>query len=65
MDEYGIKVLEYFGKLEKFNQIVAERKMEMIGKVEDRKRKLQNREFALVNDSKEARDIKKAEGRWT
>jgi len=65
LDEYGIKVLECFWKLEEFNQIVAERKVEMIGKVENRKRKLQNREFALMNDSKVARDIKRSEGRWT
>jgi hypothetical protein len=64
LDEYGMKVLEYFGKLEEFNRIVAERKVEMVVKVENRKRKLQNREFALVNDSKLARDTKRAEGRW-
>jgi hypothetical protein len=65
LDGYGIKVLEYFGKLEEFDRIVEERKVEMVVKVENRKRKLQNREFALVNDSKWARDIKRAEGRWT
>jgi hypothetical protein len=65
LDVYAIETLRYFGKLEEYFQIVAERKVDMGIKVENKKRKEQNRNFALVNDSKAARDIKKAEGRWT
>jgi hypothetical protein len=65
LDEYAIETLRYFGKLEEYERILAERRTEVAVKVENRKRKEQNREFGLVHDSRAARDIKRAEGRWT
>jgi hypothetical protein len=65
LDDYAIQILEYFGKSEMYELQLEERRSEMMVKVENRRRKLQNREFAMVNDSKTARDIKRAQGRWT
>jgi len=65
LDGYAIETLRYFGKLEEYERILAERRIEVEVKVENRIRKEQNREFGLVHDSKAARDVKKAEGRWT
>jgi hypothetical protein len=65
LDEYAIETLRYFGKLEEYERILAERRIEVEVKVENRKRKEQNREFGLVHDSRAARDVKRAEGRWT
>ena len=65
LDKYAIETLRYFGKLEEYECILAERKVEVAVKVENRKRKEQNREFGLVHDSRAARDVKRAEGRWT
>jgi hypothetical protein len=65
LDEYATETLRYFGKLEQYERILAERRIEVAVKVENRKRKEQNREFGLVHESRAARDIKRAEGRWT
>jgi hypothetical protein len=65
LDDYAIQILEYFGKREVYELQLEERRSEMVVKVENRRRILQNRDFAMVNDSKTARDIKRAEGRWT
>jgi hypothetical protein len=65
LDEYAIETLRYFGKLEEYERILAERRIEVAVKVENRKRKEQNRTFGLVHDSRAARDVKRAEGRWT
>jgi hypothetical protein len=65
LDEYAIETLRYFGKLEEYQSILAGRRSEVAVKVENRKRKEQNREFGLVHDSRAARDVKRAEGRWT
>jgi len=65
LDVYAVEALRYFGKTEDYERILAERKVEWGIKVENKKRKEQNRRFALVNDTKAAREIKKAEGRWT
>ena len=65
LDEYAIETLRYFGKLEEYERILGERRIEVAVKVENRKRKEQNREFGLVHDSRAARDVKRAEGRWT
>jgi hypothetical protein len=65
LDEYAIETLRYFGRLEEYESILAERRIEVAVKVENRKRKEQNREFGLVHDSRAVRDIKRAEGRWT
>jgi hypothetical protein len=65
LDEYAIETLRYFGKLKEYERILAERRIEVAVKVENRKRKEQNRDFGLVHDSRAARDIKRAEGRWT
>ena len=64
LDKYAIETLRYFGKIEEYERILAERRIEVAVKVENRKRKEQNREFGLVHDSRAARDIKRAEGRW-
>ena len=64
LDGYAIETLRYFGKLEEYERILAERRIEVEVKVENRIRKEQNREFGLVHDSKAARDVKRAEGRW-
>jgi len=64
LDDYAIETLRYFGKLEAYERILAERRIEVEVKVENRKRKEQNREFGLDHDSKAARDVKRAEGRW-
>jgi len=65
LDEYAVETLRYFGKWEEYERILAERRIEVAVKVENRKRKEQNREFGVVHDSRAARDIKRAEGRWT
>lgn len=65
LDGYAIETLRYFCKLEEYERILAERRIEVEIKVENRKRKEQNREFGLIHDSKAARDVKRAEGRWT
>jgi hypothetical protein len=65
LDEYATETLRYFGKLEEYERILEERGIEVAVKVENRKRKEQNREFGLVHDSRAARDVKRAEGRWT
>jgi hypothetical protein len=65
LDEYAIETLRYFGKLEEYQSILAGRRSEVAVKVENRKRKEQNREFGLVHDIRAARDVKRAEGRWT
>jgi len=65
LDGYAVETLRYFGKWKEYERILAERRIEVAVKVENRKRKEQNREFGLVHDSRAAREVKKAEGRWT
>lgn len=64
LDNYAISVLERFGKKGLYEEPLEVRKREMTVKLEHKRRKQQNRDFAQKYDNKDSREVMKVAGRW-
>jgi hypothetical protein len=64
LDYHAISVLERFGKNESYEEALEARKREMTVKLEHKRRKQQNRDFAQKYDNKDSREAIKVAGRW-
>jgi hypothetical protein len=64
LDDYVISVLERFGKKGLYEEALEARRTEMKVKLEHKRRKQQNRDFAQKYDNKDSREVMKVAGRW-